>query len=328
MKIAINGFGRVGRGFLRAVYGVDDIVVTSINCTMSPEKCAHFLKWDSTHGPFKGVVEHGSSTITINDGPPILITNYAKPGSIKDADVVVECSGLFNKRAQAQEHLTNGVAKVLISAPSDKPDRTVIFGVNQAQLVASDQIISVGSCTSNCLLPVVATLEDAFGISSGFFVTVHAYTNDQRILDANHDDLRRARAGAVSIIPTSTGASKIVGEVFPKLRDTVKGSSLRVPVNNVSLLDFTFCTERAITVESLRECFKKKCSDVLGYTEESLVSVDFIGNNHSAVIDMQEVVCITNMQGRVLAWYDNEWGFVSRMVDVLRYMQSKELISR
>lgn len=316
VSIAINGFGRVGRCFLRAVHNM--VRVSSINCTMSAEKCAHFLKWDSVHGPFSKQVVSLQGGISIDGGPEIRVTNHPKPGSITDADIVVECSGQFNKKSQAEAHLTNGVRTVLISAPSDS--KTIIYGVNHSNINSDDRIISIGSCTSNCLVPMVEILDKEFGILSGFFVTVHAYTNDQRILDANHDDWRRARAGGLSMIPTSTGASKVVGEIFPHLRDSLRGSALRVPVADVSLVDFTFCTHKNVSKDVLNNCFLNSNSKVLSCTQEPLVSVDFVGNSSSAIVDLSETICITDNQARILAWYDNEWGFVERMVDTLMFV--------
>ncbi|MFL1453409.1 type I glyceraldehyde-3-phosphate dehydrogenase [Marinobacter sp. GN3S48] len=322
IRIAINGFGRIGRNVLRALYENnyrDQIQVVAINDLGDAETNAHLLKYDSVHGRFDGVVNHDAESLTVN-GDRIAITAIRDPEELpwKDfhIDVVLECTGLFTQRAQAQAHLTAGARKVIISAPSPDADATVVYGVNHDSLTASHDIISNASCTTNCLAPVAEALHKAVGIESGLMTTIHSYTNDQKLSDVYHSDLYRARSATQSMIPTKTGAAAAIGKVIPELNGKLDGLAVRVPTINVSLVDFGFIANRETSVEEINEAVRVAAQDspILGYNTEKLVSVDFNHNALSSVFDANH----TRVLGRhvkVMAWYDNEWGFSNRMLD-------------
>ncbi|MGF2685203.1 type I glyceraldehyde-3-phosphate dehydrogenase [Marinobacter sp. DUT-3] len=322
IRIAINGFGRIGRNVLRALYENnyrDQIQVVAINDLGDAETNAHLLKYDSVHGRFDGVVNHDAESLTVN-GDRIAITAIRNPEELpwKDfhIDVVLECTGLFTKRSQAQAHLTAGARKVIISAPSPDADATVVYGVNHDSLTASHDIISNASCTTNCLAPVAEALHKAVGIESGLMTTIHSYTNDQKLSDVYHSDLYRARSATQSMIPTKTGAAAAIGKVIPELNGKLDGLAVRVPTINVSLVDFGFIANRETSVEEINEAVRVAAQDspILGYNTEKLVSVDFNHSALSSVFDANH----TRVLGRhvkVMAWYDNEWGFSNRMLD-------------
>jgi glyceraldehyde 3-phosphate dehydrogenase len=323
-RVAINGFGRIGRLFLRAVAKQGaDIEVVALNDLTDAATNAHLLKYDSVHGVWQGDIRHTDDSI-IFEGKTIKVLSTADvkllPWRELEADVVVECTGLFTERAKASLHLDQGAKKVLISAPAKEPDITVVMGVNDQDYdPARHHIISNASCTTNCLAPVVKVLLDSFGIAQGFMTTVHAYTNDQRILDLPHKDLRRARAAALSIIPTSTGAAKAIGLVLPELKGKLDGFSLRCPVPDGSVVDLVVTLEQDVTAEQINAVIKAAAegplAGILGYTTDPIVSSDVVGDPHSSVFD-SALTMVMGRQAKVVMWYDNEWGFANRMVDL------------
>ena len=325
LRVAINGFGRIGRLVLRAAYEAKrrDLEFVGINDLGSVEANAHLLKYDSVHGTFPGDVTAKGDTIDLGGGA-IKVTAERDPTKLPwktlGVDVVMECTGLFTARDKAAKHLEAGAKRVLISAPAEGADITVVYGVNHQQLNNNHGIVSNASCTTNCLAPVAKVLNDAIGIERGYMTTIHAYTGDQSTVDTLHKDMRRARAAAVSIIPTSTGAAKAVGLVLPELKGKLDGTSLRVPTPNVSLIDFKFDAKRATTPDEVNESVKKAASGalkgILAVNSAQLVSVDFNHNPASATFDLTQTQVIDGKFVRVLAWYDNEWGFSNRMSDV------------
>lgn len=326
MRIAINGFGRIGRITLRAGFGKLEFV--AVNNTSDAKTLAHLLKYDSVHGIWKEDVKAEDDSIIVN-GEKIKVLNEMDPEKLPwkelDIDVVIESTGAFTNREGAAKHLKAGTKKVLISAPAKSPDATIVLGVNEEKLKKDDKIISMASCTTNCLAPIVKILNDKFGIRKGFMTTVHAYTNDQRTLDIAHKDLRRARAACLSIIPTTTGAAKAIGEVIPELKGKMDGLALRVPVADGSMNDIVCELEKETTKEEMNETFKKaekKLKGILQYTEEPLVSCDIIGNPHSAIVDGLSTFANGNLV-KVLAWYDNEWGYSCRLIDLIKLVERK-----
>jgi len=323
VKIGINGLGRIGRCVLRAwaESGRNDVEIVAVNASGPIERHVHLLKYDSSHGTFSGDISGTEDFLTVN-GKKIRRSSERDPAKISwgDVDIVLECTGVFKKKAEAALHLKGGASKVIISAPSSDADAMIVYGVNNDALKESDEIISIGSCTTNCLAPVVKVLNDEIGIESGFMTTVHAYTNDQRVLDSSHDDLRRARASAISMIPTSTGAAKAIGVVIPELDGKLDGVSVRVPTPNVSLVDLTFTVSRKTTVKEINKIMEKAASGsmkgVLSVNSEELVSVDFNNNPNSSIFDATGTHVVGDNFCRVAAWYDNEWGFSVRMLDV------------
>ena len=325
-RFAINGFGRIGRNILRAAIkrGANFDVVL-INDVDKPKTLAHLFKYDSVHGIFDGTVEATEDSVVIN-GKKIAVSAKRDPSELshKDhgVDVALECSGRFTARADAEKHLKAGAKKVIISAPGKNQDFTIAFGINHEKYdPAKHHVISNASCTTNCLAPVAKVLMDSFGIERGLMTTIHSYTNDQRILDLPHEDLRRARAAAINMIPSSTGAAKMIGEVIPELKGKLNGTSIRVPTPNVSIVDLTAELTRKTTVEELNAAFKTaaegKLKGVLAYNVEQTVSVDYNGNPHSSIFDStQTAVADDGKFIKVFSWYDNEWGFSNRMVDV------------
>lgn len=330
VRVAINGFGRIGRLVLRALYesGRADIEVVAINDLASGKTNAHLLKYDSVHGRFPFPVEAADGALVIN-GRPVKTVQERDPAKLpwKDlaVDIAFECSGHFTKRADAAKHLEAGAGKVLISAPGTDEDLTVVYGVNHDKLVAGHRIVSNASCTTNCLAPVVFVLQNAVGIEHGFMTTIHSYTGDQRIVDTMHNDLHRARAAALNIIPTSTGAAKAVGKVLPELAGKLDGTSLRVPTPNVSVIDFKFVTKRPTSAEEVNAAIVEaadgtRLKGILGYYDEPLVSGDFNHDPRSSIFALNETKVIDGTFVRILTWYDNEWGFSNRMADTAAAM--------
>ncbi|QPC43931.1 type I glyceraldehyde-3-phosphate dehydrogenase [Kaustia mangrovi] len=330
VRIAINGFGRIGRLVLRAVAESqrNDLEVVAINNRSEPDMAAHLFKYDSVHGTFQGAVSTTSDSIDIGAGP-IAYCREEKPADLPWAkhgvDVVLECTGKFRTRDQVQAHLDAGAGKVLISAPGKGSDLTVVYGVNHRDIEPGNTVVSNASCTTNCLAPVAMVLNDLCGIERGFMTTIHAYTTDQRLLDNSHkSDLRRARAAGMSMIPTSTGAAKSIGDVLPALKGKLDGTSIRVPTPNVSLVDLVFLPGRTVTVEEINaamaEAARGPLKGVLDICTEPLVSIDFNHNPASATFDAGQTQVVDGGLVRIGAWYDNEWGFSHRMNDTAAYM--------
>ena len=328
-KVAINGFGRIGRNVARAILERPDcgLELVSINDLADAKANALLFKRDSVHGPFSGTVEVDGSDLIIN-GKRIHVTAERDPANLPHAaqgiDIALECTGFFTTREGGQNHLDAGAKRVLISAPGKNVDLTVVYGVNHDKLSADHKIVSNASCTTNCLAPFAKVLNDAIGIERGLMTTVHAYTNDQKILDQIHEDPRRARAAAMSMIPTTTGAARAVGEVLPELKGKLDGSAIRVPTPNVSVVDLTFQPKRDTTKDEVNALLKAAAEGplkgVLGYSDEPLVSIDYNHDVHSSTIDSLETAVIDGKLVRVLSWYDNEWGFSNRMVDTAGVM--------
>ncbi len=322
VKVAINGFGRIGRNVLRGIIesGRTDIEVVAINDLGPVETNAHLLRYDSVHGRFPAEVKTTEDTIDVGRGP-IKVTAIRNPAELPwgDIDIIMECTGIFTSKDKVQAHLSTGAKRVLISAPGTDADKTIVFGVNDNTLTADDIVVSNASCTTNCLSPVAKTLNDAIGIEKGFMTTIHSYTGDQPTLDTMHKDLYRARAAALSMIPTSTGAAKAVGLVLPELKGKLDGVAIRVPTPNVSVVDLVFEAKRATTVEEVNAAIRAAADGplkgVLGYTDEPLVSSDFNHDPHSSIFHMDQTKVMEGNMVRILTWYDNEWGFSNRMAD-------------
>lgn len=323
VKVAINGFGRIGRNILRAIVesGRTDIEVIAINDLGPVETNAHLLQFDSVHGRFPVAVKTTADTIDAGRGP-IKVTAIRNPADLPwaDVDIVMECTGIFSSKEKASVHLENGASRVLVSAPSAGADKTIVYGVNHDTLTADDLVVSNASCTTNCLSPVVKTLNDTIGLNHGFMTTIHSYTGDQPTLDTMHGDLYRARAAAMSMIPTSTGAAKAVGLVLPELNGKLDGVSIRVPTPNVSVVDLTFEASRDTTVEEVNAAIRAAADagplkGILGYTDVPNVSIDFNHDPHSSIFHMDQTKVIAGNMVRILTWYDNEWGFSNRMSD-------------
>ena len=322
VKVAINGFGRIGRNVLRAIIesGRTDIEVVAINDLGPVETNAHLLRFDSVHGRFPGVVTTTATTIDAGRGP-MEVTAIRNPADLPwgHIDIVMECTGIFTSKEKCAAHLENGAKRVLISAPGDGADKTIVFGVNHNTLTSSDIVVSNASCTTNCLSPVAQVLNDSIGIVKGFMTTIHSYTGDQPTLDTMHKDLYRGRAAALSMIPTSTGAAKAVGLVLPELKGKLDGVAIRVPTPNVSCVDLVFEAKRATTVEEVNAAIMAaadghlKC--ILGYTLQPNVSADFNHDSHSSVFHMDQTKVMDGTLVRILTWYDNAWGFSNRMSD-------------
>jgi len=324
-KVAINGFGRIGRNVLRAIVesGRTDIEVVGINDLGPVETNAHLLRYDSVHGKFPATVSVDGDTISIDGGKPIKVTAIRDPKDLPwgelGVDVAMECTGIFTAKDQAALHLTAGAKRVLVSAPAAGADKTIVFGVNHDTLTKDDLVVSNASCTTNCLAPVAKVLNDAVGIEKGMMTTIHSYTGDQPTLDTMHKDLYRARAAAMSMIPTSTGAAKAVGLVLPALNGKLDGFAMRVPTPNVSVVDLKFIAKRATSVEEINAAVKAAANGalkgVLGYTEDKNVSIDFNHDPHSSIFHMDQTKVMDGTLVSVLSWYDNEWGFSNRMSD-------------
>lgn len=333
MKIAINGFGRIGRMVCRALYESphqDKLELVAINDLVDSATCAHLLKYDSVHGRFGLAVQAGDGELTVGKDKIKLVMcpNPAElPWGDLGVELVLECSGRFADRAKAASHLQAGAKRVIVSAPATNADLTVVYGVNHKQIDDSHQIISNASCTTNCLAPVASILHEEIGIAKGYMTTVHSYTGDQQTVDTAHKDLRRARAAAINIIPTSTGAAKAIGLVIPELKGKLDGCAVRVPTANVSLVDLTFIAKKQPNVEGINQAIKQvangKLKGVLGYSDEPLVSTDFNHDAHSSIFDATQTQIVEGDFVRVMSWYDNEWGFSNRMVDMSAYLASK-----
>jgi len=331
MKVAINGFGRIGRNFFRTCRGHHDIEVVAINDLTDAKTLAHLLKYDSVHRIFESDVKTGNGSITV-DGSEIKVFAVTEPEKLPwrdiGVDVVVESTGRFVDRASAAKHLDAGAEWVVISAPGKEPDITVCMGVNEELFdPIKHKIISNASCTTNCLAPVAKVINTEYGIIRGLMTTVHAYTNDQRILDLPHKDLRRARAAALNMIPTTTGAAKAVGLVLPELKGKLNGMAIRVPTPNVSVIDLVVELKKEATAEAINASLKKAAEGplkgVLQYSEDPLVSTDLIGNEHSSIVDATLTMILEGNMAKILSWYDNEWGYSSRMRDLILYISKR-----
>jgi glyceraldehyde 3-phosphate dehydrogenase len=323
VTVGINGFGRIGRSTLMhiAEEAREDVRVVKINATGPLDTAAHLIRYDSVHGRFRNEVIAGNGTMDVGQGPMRMYSTYDMDElDWSGVDVVLECTGNFNDGEKAKKHLERGAKKVLISAPAENVQKTIVFGVNDAQLQANDNMISNGSCTTNCLAPVAKVLHNAFGIEEGIMTTIHAYTGDQPTLDRRHNDLYRARAAGMSMIPTSTGAAKALGDVLPELKGKLDGSAIRVPTPNVSAVDLTFTAAKDVTIDDVNavmaEAAAGEMKGVLGYNDLPLVSVDFNHTTQSATFAADQTKVLGKRLVRVLAWYDNEWGFSARMADV------------
>ncbi len=326
VTIGINGFGRIGRCTLAHITEAarNDVQVVKINATGPIETNAHLLKYDSVHGRFGSPVKVSGNTMDLGRGPIEVMSTY-NPEELdwSGCDVVLECTGKFNDGQKSAVHLDRGAKKVLISAPATNVQRTVVYGVNHRQLLADDRMVSNGSCTTNCLAPLAKVLNDAIGIESGIMTTIHSYTGDQPTLDRRHKDLYRARAAAMAMIPTSTGAAKALGEVLPEMKGKLDGSAVRVPTPNVSAVDLSFIAEKSVTVDEVNEIVREAAQGymgmVLGYDAEQKVSIDFNHTTESSIFAPDQTKVVGRMV-RVMAWYDNEWGFSARMADVAAAM--------
>ena len=322
VKVAINGFGRIGRNVLRAIIesGRTDIEVVAINDLGPVTTNAHLLKYDSVHGRFPATVKTTDTTIDVGRGP-IAVTAIRNPAELPwdHVDIVLECTGIFTDREKAAIHLENGASRVLVSAPSKGADKTIVYGVNDDVLTKDDIIVSNASCTTNCLSPVAKVLNETVGIKRGFMTTIHSYTGDQPTLDTMHKDLYRARAAAMSMIPTSTGAAKAVGLVLPELNGKLDGVAVRVPTPNVSVVDLTFEALRETTADEINAAVRQAAAGpmagILGVTDEPLVSMDFNHDSHSSIFATDQTKVMDGTMVRILSWYDNEWGFSNRMAD-------------
>lgn len=328
LRIGINGLGRIGRCVLRAIYETapKDFELVAVNGPAPVETHVHLLKYDSVHGRFGTKLSADGDNLSI-DGKTVKLFRQKDPKQIPwgsmGVDLVLECSGKFNKRSEAAQHLESGAKKVLVSAPAEEADSTIVYGVNNAMLKKEHQVVSVGSCTTNALAPLAKVLNDAIGIESGFMTTIHAYTGDQNLVDNSHKDLRRARSAALSMIPTSTGAAKTIGLILPELKGKLDGVSIRVPVPNVSLVDFTFNAAKDTTKEEINDALNKAAEtealkDILHISRRPLVSIDYTHLPYSSIVDITGTFVTGKRLARVAAWYDNEWGFSCRMLDVAK----------
>lgn len=332
IKVGINGFGRIGRNLYRASFQDSELEFVAVNDITDAKTLAHLLKYDSVLGPLKAEIKAAEDTIIVN-GKKTKVLSEKDPAKLPWKDfgvsIVVEATGLFRKKPDALKHIEPGGAKkVIISAPGTEPDLTIVLGVNEETYDPNKHhVISNASCTTNCVAPVAKVLHDEFGIEKGFMTTIHAYTSDQRLLDAPHKDLRRARAAAVSQIPTTTGAARAVGLVIPELKGKIDGIAIRVPTANVSLVDLVTLLKKKGSVEQVNQAFKKaaegKLKGILQYTDEELVSVDFMSNPHSAIVDGPFTRMIDDNMVKILAWYDNEWGYSCRLRDLIKYISKR-----
>ena len=329
IKVGINGMGRIGRMIVRAIVENNNknIEIKHINNRTNPETCSTLLKHDSIHGKFNAKLDFDRNHIIINKNK-ISFSQETDLNKINwkkfNVDYVFECTGKFKSKDKLLPHLKNGAKKVIVSAPCKNADKTIVFGVNETKIKKEDKIISAASCTTNCLAPVVHVLNESFKIEKGFMTTIHSFTSDQRILDNSHKDLRRARSASQSIIPTSTGASKAIGEIIPSLKGKLEGVAMRVPTPNVSLVEFVFCTKKDLSIDKINSAFqsfsKKQKNRVLEITKEKLVSIDFNHNPASSIIDTTLTNVVGKNMGKISAWYDNEWGFSNRMCDIAEYL--------
>ena len=327
IKIGINGMGRIGRMIVRSIVESNNknIEIKHINNRTNSEACSTLLKYDSIHGKFNCDINFDDKHLFINKNK----ITFSQETDLKninwkkfDVDYVFECTGKFNSKDKLEPHLKNGAKKVIVSAPCKSADKTIVFGVNETKLTKNDKIISAASCTTNCLAPVAYVLNENFDIEKGFMTTIHAFTSDQRILDNSHKDPRRARSASQSIVPTSTGASKAIGEIIPSLKGKLEGVAMRVPTPNVSLVELIFCTKKDLSIEKINSAFEKfsKKNKVLEITKEKLVSVDFNHHPASSIVDANLTNVVGKNMGKISAWYDNEWGFSNRMCDIAEYL--------
>ena len=327
IKVGINGLGRIGRMIIRSIIeqGDKNIEIKHLNNRTSSETSSTLLKYDSIHGKFNAEINFDKKHLIINKKK----ITFSQETSLKNidwkkygVDYVFECTGKFNSKDELEPHLKNGAKKVIVSAPCKNADKTIVFGVNEFELKKNDRIISAASCTTNCLAPVAFVLNKNFEIEKGFMTTIHAFTSDQRILDNSHKDPRRARSASQSIVPTSTGASKTIGEIIPSLKGKLEGVAMRVPTPNVSLIELVFCTKKDLSVEKINSVFQSfsKKNKVLEFTKEKLVSIDFNHNPASSIIDGSLTNVIGKNMGKISAWYDNEWGFSNRMCDIAEHL--------
>ena len=329
IKIGINGMGRIGRMIVRSIIenNYSNIEIKHINNRSNSETCSNLLKYDSIHGKFNAEIKFDINNITINKKK----ISYGQETDLNNinwkkynVDYVFECTGKFNSKEKLLPHLMNGAKKIIVSAPCKNADKTVVFGVNEKEIKKNDNIISAASCTTNCLAPVAHVLNKNFEIEKGFMTTIHAFTSDQRILDNSHKDPRRARSAIQSIVPTSTGASKAIGEIIPELKGKLEGIAMRVPTPNVSLVELVFCTKKNLSIEKINSAFQKfisqQKSKVLEISNEKLVSIDFNHNSASSIIDASLTSVVGKNMGKISAWYDNEWGFSNRMCDLAEFI--------
>ena len=332
IKIGINGMGRIGRMVIRSIVESNnkDIIIKHINNRSNLETTCSLLKYDSIHGKFNADIKFDKKYLFINKNK----ISFSQESALENidwkkngVDYVFECTGKFNSKEKLFSHIKNGAKKVIVSAPCKNADKTIVFGVNEKILTRSDLIISAASCTTNCLAPVVSILNNNFEIEKGFMTTIHSFTSDQRILDNSHKDPRRARSASQSIVPTSTGASKAIGEIIPSLKGKIEGVAMRVPTPNVSLIELVFCTKKEVTKEKINYSFlnasKTKFKRIVDITDEKLVSIDFNHNAFSAIVDASLTCVIGKNMGKISAWYDNEWGFANRMLDLTEYIHKK-----
>ena len=327
VKIGINGMGRIGRMIVRSIIENKNknIEIKYINNRTNSETCSSLLKYDSIHGKFNAQIDFDENHIMINKNKilfgqetDINNINWKKYG----VDYVLECTGKFNSKEKLLTHINNGAKRVIVSAPCKDADKTIVYGVNETELKKEDKIISAASCTTNCLAPVAHVLNENFEIEKGFMTTIHSFTSDQRILDNSHKDPRRARSASQSIVPTSTGASKAIGEIIPSLKGKLEGVAMRVPTPNVSLIELVFCTKKDITIDKINLAFQNfsKKNKILETTKEKLVSIDFNHNPASSIVDESLTKVVSKNMGKISAWYDNEWGFSNRMCDIVEYL--------
>ena len=331
IKVGINGMGRIGRMVIRAIIESKNknIEIKHINNRSNSEASCTLIKYDSVHGKFQAKLDFDNDHLIINNNK----ITFSQESKIEDinwkkfnVDYVFECTGKFNSKDKLMAHIKNGAKKVIVSAPCKNADKTIVYGVNENLLLKDDQIVSAASCTTNCLAPIANVLNKDFEIEKGFMTTIHAFTSDQRILDNSHKDPRRARSASQSIVPTSTGASKAIGEIIPSLKGKLEGVAMRVPTPNVSLIELVFCTKKEINIEKINKAFaqatKKQSKKVLEITEEKLVSIDFNHNSASAIIDSSLTSVVGKNMGKISAWYDNEWGFSNRMCDIAEHLHN------
>ena len=329
IKIGINGMGRIGRMIVRSIIenNKNNVEIKHINNRTDSGSCSKLLKYDSVHGTFNSIVNFNKDFLIINNNK----ISYSQESDLEninwkkfDVDYVFECTGKFNSKDQLLSHIKNGAKKVIVSAPCKNADKTIVFGVNETILDKTDKIISAASCTTNCLAPVAYILNKNFEIEKGFMTTIHAFTSDQRILDNSHKDPRRARSASQSIVPTSTGASKSIGEIIPDLKGKLEGIAMRVPTPNVSLIELVFCTKKDLSIEKINSAFenfvKNQSKKIIEINSEKLVSIDFNHNSASSIIDTTLTNVVGKNMGKISAWYDNEWGFSNRMCDIAEYL--------
>ncbi|WP_440917075.1 type I glyceraldehyde-3-phosphate dehydrogenase [Candidatus Pelagibacter sp.] len=327
IKVGINGMGRIGRMIVRSIIENKNknIEIKYINNRTNSETCSSLLKYDSIHGKFNAKIDFDENHIMINENK-ILFGQETDLNNINwkryGVDYVLECTGKFNSKEKLLTHINNGAKRVIVSAPCKDADKTIVYGVNETKLKKEDKIISAASCTTNCLAPVAHVLNENFEIEKGFMTTIHSFTSDQRILDNSHKDPRRARSASQSIVPTSTGASKAIGEIIPSLKGKLEGVAMRVPTPNVSLIELVFCTKKDITIDKINLAFQNfsKKNKILETTKEKLVSIDFNHNPASSIVDESLTKVVSKNMGKISAWYDNEWGFSNRMCDIVEYL--------